>query len=163
MVPEEIPEEAPPEADSPLPPDDPFAPEEWGDPNGVEGGTGTAPVPEPVVAPPAPPPAPEPPPRARGPITLPEDAERPRPISQVEPVIPAELRSAGVPTVRIVLRVTLDDEGHVTDVSVLRGHPLMPDENVLAAVRQWVFTPARIDGEAVAAIITLPVTFRVTL
>jgi protein TonB len=164
-VPTEIPEAPPPESERPLgPPPDPFAPEDEGDPNGTldgvvggaPGGTGTAVE----VAPPPPPP---PPPRPRGPITLPEDAERPRPIEQVEPEIPAELRSAGVPQIRIVLRVTLDEEGHVTDVEVLRGHPLMPDENVVRAIRQWRFSPARVDGDAVAAIITLPVTFRVTL
>jgi protein TonB len=165
-VPTEIPDEAPPESERPLtPPADPFAPEDEGDPNGTldgrvggaPGGTGT--VVE-VAPPPAPPPAPA---RPRGPITLPEDAERPRPIHQVEPEIPAELRSAGVPQVRIVLRVTLDEEGNVTDVAVLRGHPLMPDENVIRAVRSWRFSPARVGGEAIAAIITLPVTFRVSL
>ncbi len=167
-VPTEIPDEAPPESDAPLaPPPDPFAPEEEGDPNGTldgtiggaPGGTGTAIAA--VVPPPAPPPPA--PARPRGPITLPEDAERPRPIHQVEPEIPAELRSAGVPQVRIVLRVTLDEEGNVTDVAVLRGHPLMPDDNVIRAVRSWRFSPARVGGEAIAAIITLPVTFRVTL
>jgi|GEM_PF-2005335 len=166
-VPTEIPDEAPAESDRPLaPPPDPFAPENEGDPNGTAdgrvggapGGTGT--VLAAVAPPPPPPPAPA---RPRGPITLPEDAERPRPIHQVEPEIPAELRSAGVPQVRIVLRVTLDEEGNVTDVVVLRGHPLMPDENVIRAVRRWRFSPARVGGEAIAAIITLPVTFRVTL
>lgn len=164
-VPTEIPDEAPPESEAPLaPPDDPFAPESEGDPNGTaDGVVGGAPGGTGVVATIAPPPAPVVPARPRGPITLPEDAERPRPVHQIEPEIPAELRSAGVPQVRIVLRVTLDEEGNVTDVSVLRGHPLMPDANVVSAVRQWRFSPARIDGEAVAAIITLPVTFRVTL
>ena len=78
-------------------------------------------------------------------------------------MIPPELRSAGLAQIRLVLRLTLREDGTVEDVSVLRGHPLMPDENILAAVRQWRFSPARIGGEAVAAIITLPVTFRVTL
>lgn len=165
-VPTVIPEAPPPESDAALaPPPDPFAPEAEGDPNGTvdgtiggaPGGTGVA-----TAVTPAPEPPP-PPPRPRGPITLPEDAERPRPIHQVEPEIPAELRSAGVPQIRIVLRVTLDEEGNVTDVAVLRGHPLMPDANVVAAVRSWRFSPARVDGDAVAAIITLPVTFRVTL
>ncbi len=167
-APTEIPDEAPPESDAPLaPPADPFAPENEGDPNGVAGGelggvpggTGTAPVEEV-----APPPAPEPV-RPTGPMRVPEGGTSPQPSdTSVQPDIPQELRSSGLPTVRIVVRVVVEEDGSVRECAVLRGHPLMPDDNVVRAVRQWRFTPARTaDGQTFVAIHTLPITFRIDL
>jgi protein TonB len=169
-APTEIPDEAPPESDAPLaPPDDPFAPENEGDPNGsadgvlggVPGGTGTEPVEE-VAPPPAPPPEPV---RPSGPMRVPEGGTSPQPSdTSAQPSIPEELRASGLATVRIVVRVIVEEDGTVRDCAVLRGHPLMPDDNVVAAVRQWRFTPGRTsDGQTFVAIHTLPITFRITL
>jgi protein TonB len=168
-APTEIPDEAPPESDAPLaPPDDPFAPENEGDPNGtadgvlggVPGGTGTAPVE--AIAPPAPPPEPV---RPTGPMRVPEGGTSPQPLdTSVQPEIPEALRAAGLATVRIVVRVVVEEDGSVRECTVLRGHPLMPDANVVRAVAQWRFSPGRTsDGQPFVAIHTLPITFRISL
>lgn len=168
-APTEIPDEAPAESDAPLaPPDDPFAPENEGDPNGtadgvlggVPGGTGAEPAP--AVAPP--PPAPEPV-RPTGPMRVPEGGTSPQPLdTSVQPEIPEDLRAAGLATVRIVVRVVVDEDGAVRECTVLRGHPLMPDANVVQAVRQWRFSPGRTaEGQTFVAIHTLPITFRISL
>lgn len=167
-VPTEIPDATPPESEAPLaPPDSPFAPENEGDPNGTAdgqiggapGGTGSSVAPEP--APPASAPAPTP----RGPMRVPEGGTSPQPIdTSVQPEVPQELRASGLASVRIVVRVVVDEDGSVLECSVLRGHPLMPDENVTRALRSWRFSPARTaSGEAFTAIHTLPITFRISL
>lgn len=169
-TPTEIPDEAPAESDAPLaPPDDPFAPENEGDPNGTvdgelggvgggtPGGTGEA---EPAAAPPPPEPA-----RPTGPMRVPEGGTSPAPLdTTVQPEIPQELRASGLATVRIVVRVVVLEDGSVRECTVLRGHPLMPDENVIRAVQAWRFSPARTaDGQAFVAIHTLPITFRISM
>jgi protein TonB len=169
-APAEIPDEAPRESDAPLsPPDAPFAPENEGDPNGsadgvlggVAGGRGGAPVQEAAPAPPA---APEPA-RATGPMRVPEGGTSPQPLdTSVQPQIPEALRASGLTTVRIVVRVVVAEDGSVRECTVLRGHPLMPDENVVRAVSAWRFSPGRTsDGQSFVAIHTLPITFRISL
>lgn len=166
-VPTEIPDATPAESNAPLaPPDSPFAPENEGDPNGTQdgviggapGGTGTAIAPEPVAQP-APAYAPH------GPMRVPEGGTSPQPNdTSAQPEIPQELRASGLPSIRIVVRVVVNEDGSVAECTVLRGHPLMPDENVIRAIRQWQFTPARTaSGDTFAAIHTLPITFRISL
>jgi TonB family protein len=98
-------------------------------------------------------------------MRVPEGGTSPQPSDTfAQPTIPEELRASGLATVRIVVRVIVEEDGTVRECSVLRGHPLMPDENVVAAVRQWRFSPGRTsDGQAFVAIHTLPITFRITL
>lgn len=161
----EIPDEAPEESDDELaPPEDPFAPEGEGDPNGVVGGTGPI---QPAVAPP-PPPEPEPEPVGpRGPQRVIEGTTPPqfdRAAIGASFEIPAAVRSAGIARITVVVRVTVDADGNLADVSVLRGHALIPEENILRAVRAVRFQPARMaDGTPYAAIHTIPITLNVTL
>lgn len=167
-VPTEIPDATPAESNAPLaPPDSPFAPENEGDPNGTQegviggapGGTGSAIAPEPVAQPTPPPPTPH------GPMRVPEGGTSPQPSNtSAQPEIPQELRASGLASIRIVVRVVVNEDGSVAECAVLRGHPLMPDENVIRAIRQWQFTPARTaSGESFVAIHTLPITFRISL
>lgn len=167
-VPTEIPDATPAESNAPLaPPDSPFAPENEGDPNGAQegviggapGGTGSAIAPEPVAQP-APAPA-----TPHGPMRVPEGGTSPQPSNtSAQPEIPQELRASGLASIRIVVRVVVNEDGSVAECAVLRGHPLMPDENVIRAIRQWQFTPARTaSGESFVAIHTLPITFRISL
>lgn len=170
-IPDAIPEQRPAESDAPLaPPPDPFAPEEQGDPNGVEGGVlggapgGTGTV---VAAAPAPPPEPPPAPRPRTPVRVIEGSTPPQ-VDREEIArnfeIPAEVRSAGIARITVVVRVTVGDGGGVQRVDVLRGHPLIPNANIVRAVERSRFQPARLaDGTAYAAIHTLPITIAVTL
>ena len=48
--------------------------------------------------------------------------------------------------------------GTVTDAKVLRSIPLL-DAAALDAVRQWVFTPTTLNGQAVPVIMTVTVNF----
>ena len=68
---------------------------------------------------------------------------------QVEPSYPAEARAAHL-TGEVALQIDIGADGHVTEVRVSRsaGHGF--DEAALAAARQFVFTPAEIDGQPAA-------------
>jgi TonB family protein len=65
------------------------------------------------------------------------------------PAWPAELKSIAADA-RVQLRLAVDDTGQVTSARVLKS----PDERlnpvVLATVKQWIFRPALISGQAVA-------------
>lgn len=164
----DIPAEAPVEEDGQLEEGPGFHPETEGDPDGDPdargvggGGSGSGfGAPLPILAPPPPPR-----PARRGPVRLPENATPPdcdRPGNR-PPVSPPELRAAGVPMIRVVARVTIDADGAVADVEVLRGHPLLPDAHVVSALRTWRCTPARLNGEPLSVTRVQPLAIAVTL
>jgi protein TonB len=104
----------------------------------------------------APPPSPPAPPR--GPERVGGRVSAPQKIRHVAPVYPFIARQAHVEgDVRI--EATIDETGRVSDARVLQGHPLL-NEEALAAVRQWQFTPTRLNGEPTAVIMNVTVTFR---
>jgi protein TonB len=78
-------------------------------------------------------------------------------IHRVTPVYPELARRARVSGI-VVLEVTVDEEGTVTEVRVLRGHPLL-DEAAAAAVRQWRYSPTLLSGEPVPVVATVTVVF----
>lgn len=49
----------------------------------------------------------------------------------------------------VQLVATIDPDGHVTDVTVVSGNPLLRNE-AENALRQWVFTPVLRNGVAVS-------------
>ena len=57
----------------------------------------------------------------------------------------------------------IDEQGRVTDVRLLRGLPMGLDQEALAAVRQWRFTPATLQGKPVKVYFSLTVSFSVML
>lgn len=57
----------------------------------------------------------------------------------VRPVYPALAKTAGVQG-EVTLRVTVDEDGSVTDIQVLSGHPLLV-KAALDAVERWRFAP----------------------
>ncbi|HMM46037.1 MAG TPA: energy transducer TonB [Candidatus Macondimonas sp.] len=73
---------------------------------------------------------------------------------------PLALRRGWQGTVR--LRVTLDPEGHPTQVSLAAssGYPML-DDAALAAVSRWQFRPATRLGKPVAATVEVPIVFRI--
>lgn len=106
----------------------------------------------------APRPAPEPE-RPRGPIQLPEEAVAAvASPDNVAPDYPEEARTQGIEAT-VIARVTITDEGAVTEVSILRGHPLF-DSVVREALRRWRYTPATVDGRAVTHFRVVRVPFR---
>jgi periplasmic protein TonB len=121
-----------------------------GIPGGVLGGVvgGIADVPPP---PPPPPPAPRAPVRTGGQIQAPELVKR------VPPVYPPLAVSAQVQGV-VILEATVGRDGRVEDVEVLRSVPLL-DRAAVDAVRQWVYEPLLLNGQAERFVLTVTVSF----
>ena len=61
----------------------------------------------------------------------------------------------------VLLLVSLDATGHVTAAALQRtcGHGIL-DRAALAAVRSWLFEPARQNGAAIAGQVEIPIRFR---
>lgn len=100
-----------------------------------------------------PPPPPEPP----APIRLHSGMKAPVKIADVAPVYPIIARSAHKEGV-VILETVLDAQGRVESVRVLRSIPLL-DQAAVDAVRQWRFTPALLNNEAVPVVMTVTVNF----
>jgi protein TonB len=101
-----------------------------------------------------PPPAPAPTQTVRvgGTVTAPTK------IHDVAPVYPQLARSAGIQGI-VIIQATIGVDGSVVGAEVLRS-VLFLDQAALDAVRQWRFTPTRLNGEPVAVIMTVTVNFR---
>lgn len=85
---------------------------------------------------------------------------RPEIIHHVKPVYSASARAANAEGV-VILESLIDAEGCVQNVRLLKGfHPDL-DQAAQDAVRQWVFLPARLEGEPVETHYTLTVSFKV--
>jgi periplasmic protein TonB len=104
-----------------------------------------------------PPPPPPRPPQMPGPVRLHRGIDAPNKIHDAIPVYPSLARSAGVQGV-VIIEATVDTQGDVAAAKVLRSVPLL-DEAAVSAVRQWKYTPARLNGEPVAVLITVTVNF----
>lgn len=85
--------------------------------------------------------------------------EPPTKLRHVQPVYPELAIHAHVQGV-VVLECVIDPSGHVADVKVLRGHPLL-DDAARAAVRQWVYAPTRLNNVPVAVLLTVTVQFTI--
>lgn len=84
-----------------------------------------------------------------GPVNLPEDADPPEPSEDnAPPEYPEAMRATGQEA-RVVLKIVVERDGRVGRVQVLKGdEPFV--SAALAAVKQWTYEPARLDGEAIA-------------
>jgi protein TonB len=83
--------------------------------------------------------------------------QAPRRIATVPPVYPQAARMARIEGI-VILEVVIGIDGRVTSSRVLRSVPML-DQAALDAVRQWVYTPALLNGTAVPVIMTLTVNF----
>ncbi len=98
---------------------------------------------------------PPPPPAHREAVRKGGDVLASKLVRKVEPVYPNLAKLAHVQGV-VILQVTVDEEGNVSDIRVLRGHPLL-EEAAVQAVQQWKYSPTFLNGEPV------PVTAAVTV
>jgi periplasmic protein TonB len=105
-------------------------------------------------APPPPPPKPVTPARVRPGGLI----EPPRKVRNVSPVYPAIAQSSRVQGT-VILEAVIGVDGRVEHVKVLRPVMLLT-ESAIEAVRQWEFTPTRLNGEPVQVIMTVTVDFR---
>ena len=83
----------------------------------------------------------------------------PKKIKDVKPEYSAVASSARVHG-SVVIEVTISAEGKVQDAKVLVSVPLL-DQAALEAVRQWEYEPSRLNGVAVAVVMTVIVNFSV--
>jgi len=98
-----------------------------------------------------------PPPPPVTPVRITSELRQPAKIKDVMPVYPdiaMRARIAGV----VILEATIDARGKVVNLRVLRSVPLL-DQAATDAVRQWEFTPTRLNGVAVPVVMTVTVNF----
>jgi len=88
----------------------------------------------------------------------PSEVQRPTKVRDVAPLYPELARRTGVEGV-VTIECSIDTEGRVVDARVLGGHPLLRSA-ALEAVRQWRYTPTRLNGVPVAVIMSVTVQFR---
>ncbi|HRH01085.1 MAG TPA: energy transducer TonB, partial [Polyangiaceae bacterium] len=74
------------------------------------------------------------------------------------PRFPEEARRAGV-LATVTVRYVVREDGSVTDVVIVRGHPLL-DAEVVRAVSAWRFSPATLDGRPVRVVRFAKLPFR---
>jgi protein TonB len=101
--------------------------------------------------------APPPPAPPVTPVRITSDLRRPSKIKDVIPVYPdiaMRARIAGM----VILEATIDAQGKVVNLRVLRSVPLL-DQAAIDAVRQWEFTPTRLNGVPVPVVMTVTVNF----
>ena len=75
-------------------------------------------------------------------------------VAPVYPPIAIQARSEGT----VILEAVIDETGTVRDVTVLRSVPLL-DRAAIDAVKQWRYSPTRLNGAPVAIILTVSVKF----
>jgi len=83
--------------------------------------------------------------------------ELPEATVRVTPIYPDAARAAGVEGM-VVLRALVCACGEVSNVSVVQSVPML-DQAAIDAVSQWFFKPARVEGEALAVSVHIPVRF----
>jgi protein TonB len=86
--------------------------------------------------------------------------KEPKKLKNVTPVYPAVAARGKVEGV-VILEIAIQPNGHVEDVRILRGIPLLDDAAVDAA-RQWVFAPTLFRGMPVSVMMTVSVRFSLT-
>lgn len=103
----------------------------------------------------APPPVPA---VEQAPVRSGVDIRPPAKVRDAAPAYPAIARAARVQGV-VIVEATIGVNGKVQDARILRSIPLL-DAAALDAVRQWEYTPTRLNGTPVAVLMTVTVNFR---
>ncbi len=87
-----------------------------------------------------------------------EDVAAPKLIKMVNPVYPEIARTAQVEG-SVLLSATADAQGRVVAVKVLRSVPLL-DQAAVDAVKQWIYEPMKVKGQAKPVVFTVTVAFK---
>jgi len=115
-------------------------------PDGVPGSTGDAPALENEDAP-----------RLSEPVRVGGKITAPRKRHHVNPVYPPVAVAARVQST-VVLEATIDENGNVVNLTVLRSVPLL-DGAALDAVGQWKYEPTLLNGSPVPVLMSVSVRF----
>jgi TonB family protein len=81
----------------------------------------------------------------------------PRKTVHVPPEYPPIAQAAGVQGV-VIIEAEIDTDGRVRNARVVRSIPLL-DKAAVDSVRQWEFTPTKLDGVPVRVMMTVTVNF----
>jgi periplasmic protein TonB len=127
---------------------------EGGFPGGIPGGMVGG-----LVAAPAPPPPLPPPPAVTHPmpVRVGGQVNAPALVRRVEPIYPPIAVQAKL-TGTVILEATVNTEGHVEEVRVLRSVGLL-DAAAMEAVTQWRYSPLVLNGIPTPFILTVTLTF----
>jgi protein TonB len=131
---------------------------EGGIPGGVPGGVVGGVVNE---APPPPPPPPPPPAAPRGPVRIGGQLQAPALLKRVEPIYPPLAVHAHLSGV-VILEATVNEEGQVVTATVLRSAGGILDQEALAAVKQWRYSPLVLNGRKESFVLTVTLSFNLT-
>jgi protein TonB len=107
------------------------------------------------VAPPALPAAPVP---DQIPQPIGGDIKPPVKVRDTTPTYPSIARAAHVEGI-VIVEATIGPDGKVQNARILRSIPLL-DAAALDAVRQWEYTPTRLNGTPIAIVMTVTVNFK---
>lgn len=91
-------------------------------------------------------------------FALSEIDQAPKPLRQSPPSYPGELKAAGV-SGEAIISFVVDPAGNTRDVQSLRETRAEFAQAAIAAIQQWVFTPATKNNRAVACRIQVPIVF----
>jgi protein TonB len=76
----------------------------------------------------------------------------------VAPVYPPLAVAARVEG-NVILECVIGEDGRVSGIAVVRGHPLL-DAAAVEAVRQWRYAPSLLNGVHVSVVLSVTVAFR---
>ena len=76
----------------------------------------------------------------------------------VKPVYPAVAQTARVQGT-VIIEATIGANGKVLNTKILRSVPML-DQAALDAVKQWEYTPTRLNGVPVPVVMTVTVAFK---
>lgn len=85
------------------------------------------------------------------------DVPPPKRIRTVLPEYPLAAQASGAHGI-VILEITIDTHGKVAAVKVLRSVPPF-DEPAVAAVKKWEYEVTKLEGQPVAVVLTVPITF----
>jgi TonB family protein len=86
------------------------------------------------------------------------DVREPRKVRHVAPVYPPLAVAARVQG-NVTLECVIGEDGRVSEIAVVRGHPLL-DAAAFEAVRQWRYVPSLLNGVRVSVVLIVVVDFR---
>ncbi len=94
-----------------------------------------------------------------GPMHVGGTVTKPVKIFSPQPQYTEEARQARIQGV-VIVQAIIDCRGNVIDVNVLKGLPMGLTEATVAAISQWRFEPATLNGVPVSVYYNLTVNFR---
>jgi protein TonB len=116
-----------------------------------------APPPPPPAEPPPPPRPPQPDPAPEGPVRIVSSLMQSKLLDAVKPTYPRLAVIARVEDT-VVIEAVITREGTISNLRVLKGHPLLNDA-AIEAVKQWRYRPTILNGVPVEVLTNITVTF----